>query len=119
MPVSKVRHNSYPAGSAVETGLVRALVLDPVLAVLAGVAGRAGAGIGSLAGVQAGGAVHAGRVVGAVVEVLVAEEAAPAGAALALVGLGAHAVLAARVPLAPVALVALPALTTPGGTKQK
>ena len=37
-----------------------ALVADPVLAALAGVAGRAAAGVGTLASVPAGGSVLAG-----------------------------------------------------------
>ena len=49
-------------------------------------------------------------VVGAVVEVLVAEHAAPAVEAVALVGLGAGAVHAAGIPLALVAAGALPAV---------
>ena len=80
-----------------------ALVADPGLAVGARVAWRAGAGVGSLAGVPAGGAVAAGLVVGAVVEVLVAEEPAPALLAQALVRLLAGAVDAARVQDAAVA----------------
>ena len=39
-----------------------ALVADPVLAALAGVAGRAAAGVGTLASVPAGGSVLAGPV---------------------------------------------------------
>ena len=80
-----------------------ALVADPGLAVGAGVAWRAAAGVGALAGVPAGSAVPAGPVVGAVVEVLVAEEAAPALLAEALVRLLARAVDAARVQDAAVA----------------
>ena len=86
-----------------------ALVADPGLAVGAGVAWRAGAGVGSLAGVPACGAVAAGLVVGAVVEVLVAEETAPALVAATLVGLLAGAVHAAGVELALVAVRAGPA----------
>ena len=41
-----------------------ALVADPVLAALAGVAGRAAAGVGTLASVPAGGSVLAGPVIG-------------------------------------------------------
>ena len=84
-----------------------------MLAVPAGVPGRAGAGVAALSGVQAGGAVHARGVVGAVVEVLVAKEAAPSGVALAGVGLGAGAVLAARVADALVAVDASPSRPTP------
>ena len=86
-----------------------ALVADPGLAVGASVPGRAGAGVGSLPGVPAGGAVAAGLVVGAVVEVLVAEEPAPALVAATLVRLLAGAVHAARVELAFVAVRAGPA----------
>ena len=91
------KKKSYLASSAVDAGVVRALVADPVLAVGAGVAGWAAAGVGALTRVSAGGAVLAGPVVGAVVEVLVAEEAAPALVADALLGLLAGAVLAAGV----------------------
>ena len=64
---------------------MRALVADPLLAALAGEAGRAAARVRTLPSVAAGGAVLARPVVGAVVEVLVAEEPAPAAVAVALV----------------------------------
>ena len=54
----------------------------------------------------------AGPVVGAEVEVLVAEQAAPAGHALASVAGGAGTVDTARVYFAGVAVGALPALVT-------
>ena len=94
---------TYLASPPVETGLVVALIADPGLAVGAGVAGRAGARVRPLPGVAAGGAVLARAVVGAVVEILVAEEAAPAVVAAALVRLLAGAVDAARVANAGVA----------------
>jgi len=92
---------------------VAALVGDPRLAVLARPARRAAASVGALAGVSAGGAVLARAVVGTVVQVLVAEEAAPAFVAAALEGLGAGAVHAARVAHATVAVRALPAGLAP------
>lgn len=84
---------------------------------VAGEAGLAAAGVAALARVAAGRAVHAGPVVGAVVEVLVAEEAAPAFLAVALPWLTASAVRAAGVADALVAHSALPAdaaLALPG-----
>ena len=95
------------------------MVCGPVLAVLAGVAHRARAGVAALAGVVAGGAVGAGRVVSAVVEVLVAEETPPSGLAVALPGLVAGALLAAGVTLALVAVGTGPSGATPGGERKK
>lgn len=69
----------------------------------------AGARVAPLARVGAGGAVPAGLVVRAVVEVLVAEKAPPALLAVALPGLLAGAVETAWVPDALVAVPALPA----------
>lgn len=69
-------------------------------------------GVAALASVGAGGSVLAGFVVGAEVEVLVAEQAAPALLAVALPGLAARPVLAAWVPAALVTGRALPAQTT-------
>ena len=98
---------------------MRALVGDPALAVLARVAGRAGAGVGALAGVAAGGPVGARPVVGAVVEVLVAEESAPPLLAEALELVAAEAVHAARVLDALVAQRAGPPRLAPGEKMEK
>ena len=101
------------ASAAVKARLVRALVGDPGLALGAGVAGRAAASVGTLAGVEAGGSVLAGLVVGAVVQVLVAEETAPAVVAVALPRVLAGAVLAPGVPDALVAKGTSPTAATP------
>lgn len=84
-------------------------VRDLGFAVRAHESGLALAGVGSLAGVEAGASVLAGLVVGAEVQVLVAEETAPALVALALPRLLAGAVDAARVGLALGAQGSLPA----------
>lgn len=67
------------------------------------------AGVRALAGVEAGAAVLAGLVIRAVVEVLVAEQTAPAFVALALPGFLAGAVHTARIGFAFCAESALPA----------
>lgn len=96
------------AAASVLAGIAVAFIgLD--LAVGAAVAGLAGTGVTPLAGVGAGGPVRARLVVGAVVEVLVAEEAAPALLAIALPGFLAHTVQAAGVTDA---LIAEPPLPT-------
>ena len=105
--------STYLASAAVKARLVRALVGDPGLALGAGVAGRAAASVGALAGVEAGGSVLAGLVVGAVVQVLVAEETAPAVVAVALPRVLAGAVLAPGVPDALVAKGTSPTAATP------
>lgn len=87
---------------------MRALIADPGFAVCSGVTRRAAARVGALAGVSAGGAVLARPVVGAVVEILVAEEPAPAFIAEAVVGLLAGSVHTARIPDALVAEGARP-----------
>lgn len=81
---------------------------------LASVALRAAAGEETLAGVEAGAAVAAGPVVGAVVEVQVAEQTAPALVAQTLPRLAAGAVVAARVLQTLVAPSAAPSLLAPG-----
>lgn len=83
-------------------------------ALLPGVALRAAAGEETLAGVEAGAAVAAGPVVGAVVEVQVAEETAPALVAQTLPRLVAGAVVAARVLQTLVAPRPSPSLLAPG-----
>ena len=95
-----------------------ALVGHAGLAVLADKPDRAGAGVEFLAGVEAGRSVHARLVVGAVVEILVAEEATPAVLALAGERSRAGAVDASRVGDASVAVVALPALVASGRKKE-
>lgn len=105
------------AGAAVEAGPHGARV-QRLLAVGPGVLGRAHAGVAALARVVAGAAVAAGPVVGAVVEVLVAEQPAPALLAVAVPGPQAGAVHAARVSLALVAQLAHPARMTAGIKRQ-
>ena len=90
-----------------------ALIADPALAVGAGVPGRAATSVGALTGVPAGGTVLTGPVVGAVVEVEIAEESAPAVIAVALVGLLAGPVDAAGIVDALVAELARPAGLAP------
>ncbi len=92
---------------------MRALVADPALAVGPSPSGRAAAGVAALAGVPARGTVLTRPVVGAVVEVEVAEEAAPALVAPALVRLAARAMLASWVPDALVAQRTRPARLAP------
>lgn len=100
--------NTDAAAASALAGVAVALVgLD--LAAQPREAGPAAAGVAPLAGVGAGGAVLARPVVGAVVQVLVAEEAPPALLAVALPGLRAGAVEAARVADAVLAEGALPA----------
>lgn len=83
-----------------------------LLAVRAGVVRRTDAGVAALSGVVAGPLVLARLVIGAVVEVLVTEETAPAFLAVAVPGPAAGPVHAARVPLALVAQLAHPARMT-------
>lgn len=106
---------TYRAAASVLAGIAVAFIgLD--LAVGAAVAGLAGTGVTPLAGVGAGGPVRARLVVGAVVEVLVAEEAAPALLAIALPGFLAHTVQAAGVTDA---LIAEPPLPTNATSTRK
>lgn len=102
------RGNTDVAAASVLAGVAAALVgLD--LAAAPGKARPAGAGEAPLARVGAGGPILAGMVVGAVVEVLVAEEPAPAFLAVALPGLHTRAVEAAWVTHALLAQGPLPA----------
>ncbi len=82
------------------------------LTVGASEAGPAGAGVAALACVSAGCTVGAGLVIGAVVEVLVAEEAPPALLTVTLPWLAARPVEAAWVADAFIAGGALPAHAT-------
>ncbi|TNN76674.1 hypothetical protein EYF80_013126 [Liparis tanakae] len=105
------RHGDDLAVLAVEAlraGVAVALV-GLQLTVGASIAGPAGAGVAALARVGAGGSVGTGLVVGAIVEVLVAEEPPPALLAAALPRLAARPVEAARVADALLAGGALPA----------
>lgn len=88
--------------------------MERLLAVESRVLRRTDAGVAALAGVVARPAVLTRAVVGAVVEVLVAEQAAPALLADAVPGLGAGAVEASRMSLALVAELAHPARMTTG-----
>lgn len=106
------------ARAAVEAGPHGARVLR-LVAVGAGVLVGADARVGALAGVVAGAPVAAGPVVGAVVEVLVAEQPAPALLADAVPGPAAGAVHAARVPLALVAQLAHPPRVAAGRDKRE
>lgn len=98
----------YLASASIKTWLVRAFVGDPRLTIGSGPSGWATARVGALARVEASGAVLARLVVGAVVEVLVAEQTAPALVAVALVGLLAGPVFAAGVADAFVAVATSP-----------
>lgn len=84
------------------------------LAVSAGEAWRARAGVRTLAGVKAGAAVHAGLVIRAIVQVLVAEQSAPAFVAKALPGFLAATMKAAWISHALVAVRSLPAVVASG-----
>ena len=101
----------YLTLAPVPAGILVAFVDHQLLAVPAGEADGAGASV-VLAGVEAGGAIVAGPVVGAEVEVLVAHLTSPALRALAGPGLGAGAVDTAGVDLAVVTEFSLPALVT-------
>lgn len=101
------------AGTSVEAGLRVADGVGPLLTVRARKSLWTAARVGSLSGVEAGGAVLAGLVVGAIVEVLVAEEAAPSFAAVALPGFLARPVLAAGITQAVGAQRTAPTAGTP------
>jgi len=102
MPVlgtfTSVASSSILTRASVETGLVGAVV-DLALAVRAREARRTVAGVGALAGVEARASVLTRLVVGAVVEILVAEQSTPALVTQAVPGLLAAAVQAPGVPL--------------------
>lgn len=83
--------------------------VDLNLAVGTSVPRAAGARVAALAGVGAGGRILAGLVMGAVVEILIAEESTPPFLAVALPGLLAGAMQAARVSDALVTIAPLPA----------
>ena len=106
------------ASSTVETGNDGAIVLDQ-FAVCSRVLGRTGARVRSLASVEASAAILARLVVGAVVQVLVAKETAPAFVAVALPRLLARAVQTARITDALVAQLSLPTQFAPMQIKQK
>lgn len=101
----------HAAGATVQTG-PRVTVQKWSLAIGPGVAGRARAGVQAFAGVEAGAAVEAGLVIRAIVEILVAEEPAPALVAQTLPGLLAATVKASGIPHALIAKGALPAVVT-------
>ena len=82
------------------------------LAVRAGEARRTRAGVRALAGVEAGAAVVAGLVIGTVVEILVAEEAAPAFVAEALPGLLTASMKTPRIPHTLIAVGTFPSVVT-------
>lgn len=103
---------TYHANTAVEASDHVAVVVGQ-LAVGAGKLGRARASVRALARVEASAAVLARLVVRAVVEVLVAEQAAPSFVAVALPGLLTGAVKAARIAYALVAQLSLPSKLAP------
>jgi hypothetical protein len=88
--------------------------VERLLAVEAGIFWRANAGVAALTGIVASTAVPARPVVGTVIEVLVAEQPAPALLAVAVPRLGASAVEATRMSLALIAELAHPARVTTG-----
>lgn len=98
---------TYVAAASIFARVAVTLV-DLQFTVIAPKSWAAGAGVTALSCVCAGGAVSARLVVGAVVEVLVTEQASPAFLADALPGLGACAVEAARVAYTLSALGPLP-----------
>ena len=98
---------------------MRAFIGHPAFTVCASVARWAAAGIRPLSSVEAGGSIAARFVVGAVVQVLVAEETTPAIVAVALPGVLAGAVLASRVSNALVAKRTGPTITTPETKREK
>lgn len=103
------------ASPAVEAGGLGAVV-QRRLAVGAGVPGRAAASVAALTRVEASSAIPTRLVVGAEVEVLIAEEAAPALVAETVPRLHASAVHAPGVALALVAKWTLPAGLAPKKT---
>lgn len=108
---------AYVAAASILARVAVALVgLD--LAGFTTEAGLADAGVAALTGVGAGGIIHAGFVIGAEVQILIAEQASPAFLASALKRLVAGAMQAPWISLALVAEGALPpeaALTLTGG----
>ena len=105
--------------SSIKTRLVRAFIGHPALTVCASVPRWAAAGIRPLSSVEAGGSIAAGFVVGAIVQVLVAEETTPAIVAVALPGVLARTMLASGVPNALVAKRTGPTITTPETEKRQ
>ena len=99
---------TYGTSSTIEARDDSTVVFEQ-LAIGARMLSWTGASVRSLSSVKAGATVLARLVVGAVVEILVAKEAAPSFIAIALVGLLAGAVKAARVADALVAQLSLPA----------
>ncbi len=87
---------AYVATASVLARVAVALVgLD--LAGFTAKAGLADAGVAALAGVGTGGVIHAGLVIGAEVQILIAEQASPAFLASALKGLVAGAIQTPRI----------------------
>lgn len=111
----KQNNDTYNAGSSVlaDTRPASDGLGGNFFAVGAGEAGLAGAGVGSLSGVEASPVVLARLVVGAVVEILVAEEPSPTFVAEAVPRLLAGAVETAGIPLALRAEGSLPAAVAP------
>ena len=104
----QIDEKTYLTSSSIKTRLVRAFIGHPAFTVCASVARWAAAGIRPLSSVEAGGSIAARFVVGAVVQVLVAEETTPTFVAVALPRLLARTVKAARVTDALIAQLALP-----------
>lgn len=77
------------------------------------------AGVESLTGVEAGAAVLAGAMVGAVVKILIAEQTSPALVADAVPWLVAGAVHAARIKCTLIAQRSLPAILTAASRSNK
>ncbi len=75
--IINIRAWTYVATATILAGVAITLI-NLQLTVCASISWSAGAGIAALSGVGAGGAISTGFVVGAVVEVLVTEEASPA-----------------------------------------
>lgn len=98
---------AYRTGSTVETRNDGAVIFNQ-LAISSSVLGGAGTGVRALTRVKTGATVLAGFVIGAVVEILIAEQTTPTFVAITLPRLLAGSVKAAWVPDALVAQFALP-----------
>ncbi len=94
--------------TSIDTRLVRTFIADPGLTVGASVSRRATASVGSLSSVPASGSIETRLVIGAVVEILIAEQSTPTIIASALEGLFTRAVDAAWVANAQVTELASP-----------
>jgi hypothetical protein len=105
--------DSVQTSAAVETRDDGGAIIFDQFAIGSSVLGRTGAEVGTLASVEAGAAVLAGLVIGAVVEILIAKQTAPTHVAVALPRLLARAVHTAWIADALVAQLSLPSQFAP------